>query len=404
MNLKSIPMKKIIVFIAIIAVGFLGMIYLTSTEKTSNKRSETKEVRKVETKRIMYNDFILSVKGNGVIKSKQSLDIVSEATGKIVFAKNNAKNGTYLGKGEVILKIDSREIKNDLFSFRSDFMNSVASMLPELKNESTELYNKWYSYFNTLDINKKTPELPQTTDTREKIKVSSRNVFSKYFRVKNQEILLSKYNITAPFDGYLSNSELIENSYITRGQNLFTLIDAKNLEIAIPLLVDEVNLINFNNPPVVKIFSQKDKSYYIKGKIYRKDINLERTTQTINVYVTFVNKKLSSDFLPGNYVKAEIFGKKLSDVAAIPRHLIDNDSNVFIIEKGELAREKVNVLTYQQDIAIVSQSIPEDSKLVSTILQKPLVGMKIESINDPEPLKEEVAATDSNTQSIQTTN
>ncbi len=393
--MKKIPVKKILVFIAIIAVGFLGMMFLTSTEKTSNKRAEQIDIRKVETQRIVYEDFTLSIKGNGVVNSKQSLEVVSEAQGKILYAKNNAKNGTHFKKGEVILKIDSREVENDLFSFRSDFMNSVASMLPELKNESAEEYDKWFKYFNTLDISGETPELPKTTDTREKIKVSSRNVFSKYYKVKNQEILLSKYNITAPFDGYLSDSDLIENSFIVRGQTLFTLIDAKNLEIAVPLSVDEINMISFQSPPSVKIYYENDKENYLEGKIYRKDIDIERTTQTTNVYVSFSNNKLKSNFLPGNYVTIEISGKKLEDVAIIPRHAINNDGDVFVINEGTLTVEDISVLVYQDDIAIVERSIPEESKLVSTILQKPLVGMKIDSINDPELVEEEVALTDS---------
>ena len=162
--MKKGVMKKIIIFIAIISFGILGMMFLTSTEKTSNKRAEIEEIRKVETQEVIYDDLVLSVKGNGVVKSKQSLDIISEATGKVLYAKNNLKNGTFFAEGEVILGIDSREVENDLFSFRSDFMNSVASMLPEIKNESIEQYEKWYKYFNTLDINKKTPELPLSTD------------------------------------------------------------------------------------------------------------------------------------------------------------------------------------------------------------------------------------------------
>lgn len=393
--MKKGIMNKIFIVLAIIAFGFLGMMYLTSADKASNKRDEVINIRKVETQKVVYDDIILSIKGNGVVKSKQSLDIISEATGKVHYVKNNLKNGTYFKEGEAILKIDSREVENNLFSFRSDFMNSVASMLPEIKNESIEQYDKWYKYFNTLDINKNTPELPTTTDTREKIKVSSRNVYSKYYKVRNQEILLSKHAIIAPFDGYLSNSELIENSYVTRGQKLFRLIDAKNLEIAVPLLVDEINLLNINNSPTVKIYSQKDESKYINGRILRKDISLDKNTQTINAYVSFINRKLSSDFLPGNYVAVEISGRKISDVAIIPRHLIDNEKNVFVMENGKLAQEKVEVLKYQRDNAIVSKSIPENSKLITTILQKPLIGMRIDSINDPEPVEESVAVTDS---------
>ena len=141
----------------------------------------------------------------------------------------------------------------------------------------------------------------------------------------------------------------------------------------------------------MKIYSQKDTSKYLYGRIIRKDINLDPNTQTINAYVSFINSKLSSDFLPGNYVAVEINGKKLSNVAVIPRHLIDSENSVFIIEDGKLVSEKVDIITYQQNNAIVSKSINENSKLITTILQKPLIGMKIESINHPELIEEEVA-------------
>ena len=147
---------------------------------------------------------------------------------------------------------------------------------------------------------------------------------------------------------------------------------------------------------MVKIYSQKEKSKYLHGRINRKDISLDQNTQTINVYVSFINNKLSSDFLPGNYVEVEIAGKKLSNVTIIPRHIIDNESSVFVIEEGKLAREKIEVLTFQKDNAIVSKSIPSESKLITTILQKPLIGMKIDSINDPELVEEEVADSGSN--------
>ncbi len=113
-------MKKIFVVLAIIAFGFLGMMYLTSADKASNKRDEVVDIRKVETQKVVYDDIVLSIKGNGVIESKQSLDIISEATGKVLYAKNNLKNGTYFTKGEVILKVDSREVESESYRPRTD--------------------------------------------------------------------------------------------------------------------------------------------------------------------------------------------------------------------------------------------------------------------------------------------
>jgi len=308
----------------------------------------------------------------------------------VLFAKNDLKDGTFVGEGETILDVDSREVENTLFTLRSGFMNSIAAVLPDIKIEDVESYDKWYNYFINLDIHKPTPELPEISNSQEKIKLSGRQVFSKYYAVKNQEILLSKYKIVAPFSGYLKSQGIIEGSFIAKGQQLFDLSDAKNVEIVVPLLVDEVNLINFSKAPTVKIFSDKNEDDILYGKIYRKETNLNRNSQTLNVYVTFSNNSLNPYFLPGNYISLKINGKKFYDVARIPRYVIDNQQYVLIMEDGKLARQKVDIITIQGDVAIIKHTVSENMKIVTTILQKPLIGMGIRSSNETLKLNEEL--------------
>ena len=99
----------------------------------------------------------------------------------------------------------------------------------------------------------------------------------------------------------------------------------------------------------------------------------------LNVYITFNNSTLNSYFLPGNYVKVKIEGKELKDVAQVPRHLIDNDGYLFTMEDGKLAKRKVDIITIQGSDAIIRKTIPENTILVTTILQRPLIGMEIQS-------------------------
>ena len=135
-----------------------------------------------------------------------------------------------------------------------------------------------------------------------------------------------------------------------------------------------------------------------QAKIFRKETNLDRNSQTINVYVTFNNKKLNPYFLPGNYVSLEIRGKKFYDVAQIPRYVLDNEQYVYTMEEGKLARLKVDVITIQGDVAIIKHSVPDDMKIVTTILQKPLIGMSIKSSNESIELIEEVPGIEEETQ------
>lgn len=402
MKLKKSTLIKAGSVVGIVVLGFLIMSVLGSTEKHSNKRELEPEVRLVETQSVNFEDLVLEIEGNGVVESQRSLNMVSEATGQVMFAKNDLKDGTYVRNGEMILEVDSREVENNLFTYRSEFMNALALVLPEIKIENASAYIKWHKYFNSLDIHESVPDLPEINDSQEKIKLSGRGIFSKYYAVKNQEILLSKYRITAPFSGYIKSNGIIKGSFVSRGQQLFTLSDAVNVEIAVPLLIEEVNLINFSNPPAAKIFPDKYQNEVLYGKIYRKETLLNRNSQTLNVYVSFTNGKLNSHFLPGNYVTLKIEGAQLKDVAKIPRYVVDNESFVFTMEDGKLARRKVDVLALQGNYAIIKKANEEDMKIVTTILQKPLIGMNIKSNNESIELNEELPEEDKSKQLSQT--
>lgn len=370
--------------VAIVVIGFVAMMTLGSTEKHSNKRSLPEEVRLVETQPVAFSNMTIEIEGSGVIESQRSLNHISEASGIVLFAKNDLKDGTFVREGELILEIDSREVENNLFTLRSEFLNSIASALPEIKVEDQIAYEKWYRYFTNLDIHSTTLELPEIASSQERIKLSTRNIFNKYYAVKNQEILLSKHKINAPFSGYIKSNGVIENSFVSKGQHLFTLSDAGNVEIAVPLLVDQVNFIDFSSSPVVEIVADQNKSEVMRGRIIRKETILDRNSQSLNVYVSFNNSNLNSYFLPGNYVSVRIKGKSFNNVAKVPRHLVDNEGFVFTMDDGKLNKAKVELVTIQGNSAIIKNTLPENTQIVTSILQKPLLGMKIKSTSDVE--------------------
>jgi hypothetical protein len=55
-----------------------------------------------------------------------------------------------------------------------------------------------------------------------------------------------------------------------------------------------------------------------------------------------------------------------------------------------LARQKVDVITIQGDVAIIKHTVSDNMKLVTTILQKPLIGMGIKSSNETLKLNDEL--------------
>jgi multidrug efflux pump subunit AcrA (membrane-fusion protein) len=390
-NKKSVIIK-ILSFIMILIIGVFGMKILGSSKKQTKKRAVVQEVRKVETQLLTHGDVQIKIEGNGTIVAQKTVDMVSEVQGIVTFAKNDLKSGTYVKKGEIICKIDPRLAENSYQSQYAEFMRVLILFLAYTNSESDDLYNKWSKYSNELDINKPIKDLPEITDPRERNQAISNNIFTQYFAVKNAEIALSKYIIFAPFDGYITSNGIVKDSYINFGQKLVSLQDVTHIEISVPLLLEDARWIDFRLNPKVKVYWGNEPDNWTYGKIYRNENQLNRNSQSINVFVSLENKALNHNLFPGNYVRVMIEGITIPNVATIPRNIVDNENQIYFVDdSSKLGRMRVNIVSVQGDLVIVEKLLGDSIKIVTSILQKPLIGMPIEDVNTVTVVKDTTA-------------
>jgi len=88
-------MKTLIKIGSVVGIAFLGLLIwfvLSSTEKESNKREVEPEVRLVKTESVLFGDLVLEIEGNGVIESQKTLQVICQAPGEVMFAKNDLKD------------------------------------------------------------------------------------------------------------------------------------------------------------------------------------------------------------------------------------------------------------------------------------------------------------------------
>jgi multidrug efflux pump subunit AcrA (membrane-fusion protein) len=381
--------------VVILGGGIAAMQLLASSKAEANKRDVEAPVRKVETVVPAFGDIPYLVDGNGMVESAGSLKVHSTASGKVTFSFNNLTSGTSVEKGDTLLKIDSRQAENTLNLARAELIKTVASLVPQFKTTGDGLYSKWNNYLDALGFQTAvTPEIPGITNSREKLLISTYGIYSAYYNVKNAEIQLEQYTVTAPFDGYISGSGILVESFISAGQPLFTLVDAENLKVAVPLTVDDLNKIDVVGKPDVKIHPSIGNGTVLEGKLVSRDMLMDRSSQMVNVYIEFANPDLDSRFSPGNYVDITIEGKTLFNTAAIPRYAVIDNSFVYTYKDKLLGREDVSIRAVSDDTVFIGNTLPAGTEIVTTILQKPLIGMKLSSLEDEEE-SSEVADADS---------
>jgi len=371
--------------IVILGIGAVAMTSLGSTEKETNKRKPVAKIRRVETQTIRFASYEIHIDGNGVVYSQADIEIISEITGKLDYTLNQLKTGTLVKKGDVLARINSEEAQNSVRSLRAEFMTTVSSILPSIKIEKTDLFDKWNKYFENLSLYNSIPELPPITTAREKLLISNNRIYTNYFAVKTAEIRLARHTIRSPLSGVIKSAGKMTGEYVSAGQKLAAVIDYMNVEVSVPLLVEDAGWIDLKTDNEVKIYPDISKEFWVSGQISNIDRTLDPNSQLVNININFTNEKDIESLLPGNYVDVRISGKQLNNVAVIPRSSIVDDEYIFVIENDRLAKYPVHIIFIQQDDVVIANTIAEGIKLITTILQKPLIGMNVtDSAGDEE--------------------
>ena len=190
-------MKRNIILlpVAILVGGFVIMLILLSFRKDPPKSLPALKSKIVEAEIVSLKKVPSKIVAYGRLTSAQPIILISEVNGTIVAGDIPFQPAQAFKKGDLLLKIDDRQIRLDINSTKSDFLNALASVLPEIKVDFPDEYAIWQTYFNNCEFNKKLTPLPQAKNQKIKLFLSRFNVFKLYFLARNLEIQLERNTV-----------------------------------------------------------------------------------------------------------------------------------------------------------------------------------------------------------------
>lgn len=202
MNRKIV---SIIAIAGIVIVSFLLMGFLAKLKKDPPKTPPKEITIHVKASKVKYDTLRANVYGTGRVNSKQDIDLTSEVQGKLLSLNFDLKKGADFKKGDLLVKIYNKDSEYNLKSRKSRFLNSIAGILPDFKIDFSDSYNTWLAFFESIELDKDLPDLPELGNGQEKIFLASRNILGDYYTIKGEEIRLKKYSIYAPFNGSIGD-------------------------------------------------------------------------------------------------------------------------------------------------------------------------------------------------------
>ncbi|AXT52549.1 HlyD family efflux transporter periplasmic adaptor subunit [Aquimarina sp. BL5] len=330
--------------------------------KTRVKPRSAKVIKTVFVDTIKNGTVPIKINANGNLTAKRRLELFSEVQGVFRGGAKLFKTGQQYQKGQTLIRIDASEYYASVQSAKSNLYNLITSIMPDLRLDYPEIFDKWQNYLSNFDINKVTPELPETNSEKEKYFITGRNIYTTYYNVKNLEQRLSKYRISAPFSGVLTEALVTEGTLIRQGQKLGEFIDTSAYEIEVAIGKEYSDLLKIGESVVL---SDLNTSKTYTGIVTRINGRVDQATQTITTFIEVKDPSLKE----GMYLEANLNARKAENAIEIDRNLLQDGDRIFVVRDSILDMIDVNPV-YFSDKKVILKGIPDGD----VILNKPVPG------------------------------
>lgn len=309
---------------------------------------------------------------SGRLMSQRKIDVFSEVNGQLVSGTKAFKDGTAFKKGEVLLKLNDSDTRYNIVANRSSFQSTLTSLLPDLKIDYQDGFDKWKSYLAQFDATNSMADLPVVADEKEKNFLVAKKIYNLYYSIKSQEAQLAKFTILAPFDGIVSEANVNANTIIRAGQRIGVFVDPSNYELEAGISVADIAKVSIGNKATLT--SSEIKGTWL-GEISRISEIVDAGTQTVKAYISLSGKGLYE----GVYLNGSVDGIALDSAATLPRYLVINESQIYSVVDSKLKLQDVMVIHQSKDLMVV-KGLTDGTQIVNQIVPGAFDGLQVEII------------------------
>ncbi|WP_275316717.1 efflux RND transporter periplasmic adaptor subunit [Tenacibaculum bernardetii] len=369
-------MRKLIIVGAGVVV--LGLSFIISNILKDSKELPVQKVTKVEktvfVKEVKNGDVAINIIANGNLQAKNKVDIYSEVQGILKPTSKPFKAGISYSKGQTLLHINSQEFYASIQSQRSSLQNLIASIMPDLRLDYPNSFEKWNTYLKNYDINKTVQPLPEANSDKEKYFVTGKNIYTTYYNVKNLESRLGKYNLRAPFSGVVTEALVTNGTLVRVGQKMGEFIDTSVFELALSVNGSFADILKVGKTVELQNL-EKNKMW--SGKVARINGKLDQATQTVQVFIEVKGKELRE----GMYLEANVPVKTMTEAIEINRKLLVENKAVYVVKNNVLDMININPVHFNENTVVI-KGLQNGAQLINKPVAGAYVGMPVKIFSE----------------------
>ncbi len=389
---RTSPIFVFLVFtvsLVFLGAGFLGMEILAGLKKPPAKKKITEKPLQVEIFNTKYESVTPVITGYGEAKAIDVLEVAAEISGKVTYIHPGLEEGELVKKGDVLLKIDTREEALTLKSNKNR-LKTAKRNLKLVKNEflRMEKLNSKRKLVTVSEVEKAEQAFNNVTDLVNQLE----------FAIALSQLTINRATLIAPFDGRIKSVSLEKGQYVSPGSPLLTLVNDSLLEIHVPVDSEEARKkLRFDSKAAttnrlwfsgleqvpVKVIWSGDKQTITSTGILHRIIAINPDTRMLRLAVRLTPASRSKNnvfpIVEGMFCQVQIPGKTMNRVIRVPRKAVYGDEKVKVVIDNRLKTIPVETGGNGGDHTYITAGLKPNDQVIITRLSNPLENSLIES-------------------------
>lgn len=374
---------RIIAPIGLILGGLSVTFALIALRGSAQTRPPSELVIPVTVTEVTLADQPAWIDTTGVVQPAQSVNIIPEVSGRVVWVAPGLVRGATFRRGETLARLDDRDQVAALEAERARLVQSELELqLEQSRQRIAE--REWSSLGDTT----RPAAEQQLALRRPHLAVAEQAVVSARAAVARAELNVARTRLTAPFDAAVITENLDIGQVVAPGASVATLIGTSALQIEASIPSEQLSAINLpgeagepgSAADVVWRLPNRE-VVRATGHVVRRVAQLDAVTRTgtvvINVSATDFDAT-ELPLLPNALVNVRLQGRAIPNVARVPRAALDGPEHIWVADnEARLARRTVDIAWREQDFVLVRGGLLDGDRVITSPLSMPVAGVRV---------------------------
>ncbi len=334
--------------------------------------------------------------------------LVSDVSGRVIAVSNKIRAGASFNAGDTLLTIDPRDFQIEVDVAKS----SVADAWVKYKQELAQADIAEHDW----NVKPGTAEGRELALRKPQVAAALAGYDAANARLAKAQLNLERTEVKAPFDGKVLKQMVDLGQVLNPSQAIAEIYSTDYIEVRLPVKAQDLahinlpaDIINSTEPSGVdqvslpKVIFEGElggQTYTWQGRLVRSEGAFDSSTRMLYLVAKLDNPFVSTPALPalrvGQFLRAKIQGRALSNVYAIPRSAVSQNNMIAVAEKGMLQKYKINPLWTDANSVIIAANsssnalttdlavINSSDQLILTPTANLASGTRVKSLNQPD--------------------